>query len=91
MSTPSTNEKPTILRPPTRIREDPTLVTHPPVKPKPVCAECKIDEMPNGEGIATIVIPSDVLKRLKMRAQGVTVAEYTWSAVIRPALYGATY
>ena len=91
MSTPSTTDKPTILRPPTKQREDPTLATHPAPKPKPVCADCRIEEMPSGEGIATVIIPPDIMRRLKNRAQGLTVDEYTWSYVLKPALNSAVY
>lgn len=96
-------EKPTVLRPPVkqsaiplpqaeRVEEAPEGAPAPrQAKPKPVCPECSIEEMPNGEGVARIIIPPDVLKRLKNRSQGVSVSEFTWSTVIRPALYGATY
>lgn len=62
-----------------------------PIKAKTICPDCKIEEMPNGEGITTIIIPADILKRLKRRAQGLTVAEYTWSYVIKGALESHVY
>lgn len=99
-----TTEKPTVLRPPTKqssipiprdqhIEEAPqgAPAQHPSLKPKPVCLDCSVETMPNGEGIATIIIPPDVMKRLKMRSQGLTVDEYLWSFVVKPALYSAVY
>jgi hypothetical protein len=104
MSNPVT-EKPVVLRPPVKPslmpipkeerepEEAPQGAPAPrqPVKVKMICPECRIEEMPNGEGIATVIIPADVFKRLKMRSQGLTVSEYAWSSVIRPALYGHVY
>jgi hypothetical protein len=103
----TTQDKPTVLRPPTKAhaletksptidplpvhRIDPTLATHPPVAPpKPLFLDCQIEEMPNGEGVANIVIPADVMPRLKRKAQGLSVAEYTWG-IIRRALYAETW
>ena len=95
MTTPSATEKPTVLRPPTKAAPPPD---HPAVKPtvtqvlgtpKPFL-NCQIETMPNGEGVATVVIPAEVLKRLKMKSQGLSVAEYTWD-IIRKTLYAETY
>lgn len=104
MST-SATEKPVVLRPPVKpsLMPIPKEEREPeeaaqgapaprqPVKAKTICPECKIEEMPSGEGIATIIIPPDILKRLKMRSQGLTVSEYVWSSVIRPALNSHVY
>ena len=70
----------------------PTAV-RPPVKakPKPACPDCEIETMPNGEGIARIVIPAEVLRRLRTRAGALEVGEHTWINVIKPALYANTF
>lgn len=101
----TTTEKPVVLRPPVKPSSMPipkeerepdeapqgALAPRQPVKAKTTCPDCRIDEMPNGEGIATIIIPADILKRLKRRAQDLTVAEYTWSYVIKGALESHVY
>ena len=88
----STTEKQTVLRPPVVVRPDPTLATHPPVKPKPaIFLDCQIETMPNGEGVANVVIPVDIMKRLKTRSQGVELNRYVWENVIKPALYAHVY
>ena len=78
-----------------RVEEAPQGAPAPPqsaaARLKPVCPDCSIEEMPNGEAVATIVIRPDILKRLKNRSQGLTVADYTWSYVIRPALESHVY
>lgn len=94
MSTPNTEKQPaTILRPPVKAeRPDPTLATHPPVKPKPaVFLDCQIETMPNGEGVTNIVIPADIMKRLKNRSQGVDLNRYVWENVFKPALNSHVY
>jgi hypothetical protein len=95
MTTPATTEKPTVLRPPTKAAPPPE---HPAVRPtvtqtlgapKPFL-NCQIETMPNGEGVATIVIPAEVLKRLKMKAQGLQLGEYVWD-VLKRAMYAETF
>ena len=104
MSTPTT-EKPVVLRPPVKPsltpipkeerepEEAPQGAPAPrqPVKVKTICADCRIEEMPSGEGIATVILPPDILRRLKNRAQGLTVDEYLWSFIVKPALYSGVY
>ncbi len=95
----TTTEKPTVLRPPTKSAPPPNTDEAPQgapaprqsTKPKPVCPDCSIETMPSGEGVATVIIPPDIMRRLKNRAQGLTVDEFTWSYVFKPALNSAVY
>ncbi len=65
--------------------------TRPPVKPKVTVPDCKIETMPSGEGIARIVIPAEVMRRLKTRAGQRGIDDYAWVDIIRPALYANTF
>lgn len=69
----------------------PPPAVRPPVKPKAVIPDCKIEAMPSGEGICRIIIPADVMRRLRSRANVRTIEDFVWTDVIRPALYGSTF
>lgn len=53
--------------------------------------DCQVETVPSGEGTAQIVIPADIMRRLRTRAGGRDLGEYLWTDVIRPALYSHCY
>ena len=94
---------PAVLRPPTkasampipredRIEEAPQgAPARPPARIKSAsCPDCSIETMPSGEGVAKVVIPAEVMRRLKTRSQGLSFDEYVWG-IIKRALYAETF
>jgi hypothetical protein len=56
-----------------------------------IIPDCEIETMPNGEGVAILQIPADVMRRLKTRSGSRELGDFVWQDVLRPALYAATY
>lgn len=63
----------------------------PPVRAKRVFLDCQVEPLPSGEGAVTMVIPAEVMRRLRPRAGDMDLGEYLWTNLLRSALYGHVF
>ena len=59
-----------------------------PYQPTPVC---EVVEMPDGTGIATVLIDAQVMARHKRRAGTMDLSRYLWDNVFHRALVDSVY
>ena len=52
---------------------------------------CQVESLPSGEGAAQVIIPAEIMRRLRTRSEGRELGEYVWTDIIRPALYSHCY
>jgi hypothetical protein len=52
---------------------------------------CEVVEMPDGTGVATVLIDAQVLARHKRRAGPMDLSRYLWESVLHRALVDSVY